>query len=77
MFPTARFSGPILKDKLWFSAAYAPQILSGGQRIDYFTSRNPNTRTISESINYEATRTVQDALVRIDWTTDCKTALQC
>jgi hypothetical protein len=65
-FPTARLSGPVVKNKLWFSAAYAPQILEGAQRIDYFSSRNPNTRTITESINYEATRTVHEALMRVD-----------
>jgi hypothetical protein len=65
-FPTGRLSGPIIKDKLWFSAAYAPQILDGDQRIDYFTSSNPNTRTVTESIDYHTRRTVNDALIRID-----------
>lgn len=65
-FPTARLSGPIIKSKLWFSAAYAPQITQIDQRIDYLTSRNPTTRTVRETINYQGYRRVEEALVRID-----------
>jgi|CXWL01.1.fsa_nt_gi hypothetical protein len=65
-FPTARFSGPVIKNRLWFSTAFAPQILDVDRRIDYFTSRNPNTRALTESINYNSKRVAQEALVRID-----------
>jgi Carboxypeptidase regulatory-like domain/TonB dependent receptor/TonB-dependent Receptor Plug Domain len=72
-FPTARFSGPIFKNKLWFSAAYAPQIIETDQRVDYYGStvtptntRNPNGRFVRESINYNQNRKVEEALIRID-----------
>lgn len=41
-FPAARLSGPIVKDKFWFSAVYAPQILSVTQTVPYYT----DTRSI-------------------------------
>lgn len=65
-FPTARISGPILKDKLWFSATYAPQIFVGDLRVDYYSGRNPNTRVLTESIDYSAKRTLNNALLRFD-----------
>ncbi len=65
-FPTARFSGPVIKDKLWFSAAYAPQIFSTDRRIDYLSSNNPNTRTFRQTINYNQKVKVEEALIRID-----------
>lgn len=65
-FPTARLSGPIMKDKLWFSTAYAPQIIETTQKIDYFSSRNPNTRTLRETVDYSNKRTIYEALVRLD-----------
>jgi Carboxypeptidase regulatory-like domain/TonB-dependent Receptor Plug Domain len=65
-FPVGRIGGPIAKGKLWFSAVYAPQILETTQRIDYLTSRNPNIRTVRESISYNQKRVVDEVLFRID-----------
>lgn len=34
-FPTGTFSGPILKDRLWFLASYSPQIFKTKRTINY------------------------------------------
>ena len=70
-FPTASLSGPIIKDKLWFSAIYAPQLYEVDQTIDYFGNANgnvadPNGRFITQSINYKATQKTEEAFVRLD-----------
>lgn len=44
-FPLANFSGPIVKDKLWFFASYAPQYLETFRGID-FVSSDPRGRTV-------------------------------
>jgi hypothetical protein len=35
-FPTGTFSGPVIKDKLWFLASYSPQFININQQLDYF-----------------------------------------
>jgi hypothetical protein len=72
-FPVANLSGPIIKEKLWFSAIYAPQIFENDVTVDYFNSsvtpgitNNPNGRFVTESINYRAKQTNQSALIRLD-----------
>lgn len=44
-FPVGRVSGPVVKDKLWFSTVYAPQFFEVNQTTPFFTDiRNiPNT----------------------------------
>ena len=70
-FPVAQFSGPIFKDKLWFSAVYAPQVFDRSLTIDYFGApaggaNNPNGRFVRESINYNAKQVTEEALIRLD-----------
>ncbi len=72
-FPVANVSGPIVKEKLWFSATYAPQILERSQRIDYFgnsiagnSANNPSGQFINETINYDAKQVNQYGLIRLD-----------
>lgn len=65
-FPTASFSGPIVKDKLWFFSSYSPQIYNTTRTIDYFTSTNPATRTIRETIKYESNVRTEAAFLRFD-----------
>ena len=43
-FPTANFSGPIVKDKVWFFASYSPQYLNTNRTIN-FVSSDPRGRT--------------------------------
>ena len=71
--PVAAISGPIIKEKLWFSAVYAPQIFDRTQRIDYYGNSiagnslsNPNGRFVTDSIEYLAKQKNQEALIRLD-----------
>ena len=72
-FPVANISGPIVKDKLWFSATYAPQIFNTTLDIDYFgnsiagnSAANPTGRFITQSIGYRANLRQEDAFLRLD-----------
>lgn len=66
-FPVASLTGPVLKQKLWFSAVYAPQIFNTERTIDYFsTGSNPINRTVGESIRYEAQTRSEFGFIRID-----------
>jgi hypothetical protein len=64
-FPSASFSGPIIKDRVWFFAAYVPQYLNTDRRLDYITS-DPRTRTVRETQNYTARQKNEYAFGRLD-----------
>ncbi|HEV7859896.1 MAG TPA: TonB-dependent receptor [Pyrinomonadaceae bacterium] len=38
-FPTGTFSGPVIKDKLWFLASYSPQFININQPLNYFVQQ--------------------------------------
>lgn len=72
-FPSARVSGPIVKEKLWFSAVYAPQVFDRNLTIDYYDSsatpgiyNNPNGRFVTQSIDYKAKQVNEAAQIRLD-----------
>jgi TonB dependent receptor/Carboxypeptidase regulatory-like domain/TonB-dependent Receptor Plug Domain len=77
-FPVARISGPIVKDKLWFSAVYAPQILDRTQEIPFFTDRttdilgrlvpnsDPALRSLNTTQQFVFKRKTEEAFVRLD-----------
>ncbi len=69
-FPSAQFSGPIVKGKLWFSAIYAPQIFDTNRVVDYYSfpngSNNPSGRTTTNSISYDQHFVQEDAFIRLD-----------
>lgn len=66
-FPVANFSGPVIKDKLWFSATYSPQFYHTTRVIDYYGSSNPANRiTPTETIEYKATSVQEYAFFRLD-----------
>ena len=71
--PIGSFSGPIIKERLWFSATYAPTIAESTRRIDYYGNNiagnslsNPNGRFVNETIDYISKQTNQQALFRLD-----------
>lgn len=67
IFPTARISGPVLSEKVWFLAAYTPQIDHTTRSIDYFVNGpNPNNRLIGNTIEYNNTVRTDFAYLRID-----------
>ena len=53
-FPTFGFGGPLKKDRLWFFAAYAPQIFNTKRTTRYY-SPDPRTRTVTATEAYEST----------------------
>ena len=72
-YPVASFSGPIIKEKVWFSLAYAPQILSTVRRVDYYgnsiagnTLTNPTGRFTNETINYTQNVRQEQMFARLD-----------
>lgn len=70
-FPVGSFSGPIIKEKLWVSAVYAPQIYEVSQTVDYFGSTgianaDPNGRFLRQSVRYDAKQRTDQAFIRLD-----------
>ncbi len=79
-FPVGRISGPIVKDKLWFSATYAPQITEATQKVPYFANNNnavdvfnrrlpssdPANRVVTGTQSFNFKRITQEAFARID-----------
>ena len=64
-FPSANFSGPIVKDRLWFFASFNPQIQKIDRTLDYISS-DPRSRTISETLTYKFKRISQYSELRLD-----------
>lgn len=78
-FPTVAFSGPVIKEKLWFSAIYAPQIFDFSRNVPFFTngavdpvtgfqvpSNNPLTRTVGANQDFTYKRKIEEAFFRLD-----------
>ncbi len=72
-FPTATLSGPVIKNHLWFSLAYAPQIFETDRTINYFgnsiagsNSQNPNGRFVSETVSYKQNLRQEQMFARLD-----------
>jgi Carboxypeptidase regulatory-like domain/TonB-dependent Receptor Plug Domain/TonB dependent receptor-like, beta-barrel len=77
-FPVANISGPVIKEKLWFSAVYAPQFFETVQDEPFFTdnttdvlgrlvpSNNPNIRTLNTTQRFNFKRKIEDAFIRLD-----------
>lgn len=65
-YPVAALSGPIVKGKLWYTLAYAPQISEFVRPIDYYTSSNPNTRTKTQTLTYNQRLKQEYAFARLD-----------
>lgn len=77
-FPVAKLNGPIIKDRLWFSAVYAPQIFDYSQNVRFYTDNtpdvlgrfganpNPNTRIDRGTDEFRYTRRTQEAFIRLD-----------
>ncbi len=68
-FPKFRFSGPVvpaLRDKMWFLAAYTPDIYTSDVTTRFFTSGPAATRTYRFSERYTATTRYESAFGRLD-----------
>lgn len=79
-FPVARLSGPIMKDKVWFSGTYAPQITKATQSVPFYANNNgaadlfgrrlpssdPANRVVVANQDFKFRRVVHEAFGRID-----------
>lgn len=70
--PTANFTGPVIKDRMWFSASYSPQIFSQDVNTDFYTNASATplgtaaARTYRFSEKYNATQRYEYAFARLD-----------
>ena len=64
-YPSILLSGPVIKDRLWFLASYAPQLLTTYRTTNYFTS-DPRTRTRTATQDYKTAVRSEYAFVRLD-----------
>ncbi len=64
-YPSGTLSGPIIKDRVWFLASYAPQFFNTQRETNYFSS-DPRTRTLTASELYRFKRRNEYAFGRID-----------
>lgn len=80
-FPVAKISGPIVKDKFWFSAVYAPQLFELTTDVPFFVDSNPASvdvlgrrlpssdpanRIVSSNQRFNFKRKTEEAFVRLD-----------
>jgi hypothetical protein len=77
-YPVAKINGPIVKDKLWFSAVYAPQVFQLSEDPHFFTdstpdvqgrfgaNANPATRIDRGTDHFRLNQTTQEAFFRLD-----------
>jgi len=66
VFPTANFSGPIIKNKVWFFGSYTPQIFETQVDTQYFTNTPASTRTLVTTERFRRTTTYEYGFARID-----------
>ncbi|MFM9904048.1 MAG: TonB-dependent receptor domain-containing protein [Pyrinomonadaceae bacterium] len=79
-FPVGNISGPLVKDKVWFSATVAPQIFEITQAVPFYAnnsgavdvlgrrlpSNDPANRVITETQNFTYTRNTNEYFARLD-----------
>lgn len=56
-FPTGTFSGPIVKDKLWFFGSWSPTVIEQNLDITFYTNAPAATRTILTTAGNNGTDT--------------------
>jgi hypothetical protein len=64
-FPTLNFSGPVLRDRLWFFASYTPQFNNAIQDVNYISS-DPRGRVARFTETYRANTHAHYAFTRLD-----------
>ncbi|HLL73531.1 MAG TPA: TonB-dependent receptor [Pyrinomonadaceae bacterium] len=62
-FPTANFSGPIVRDRAWFFLSYTPQILNTIRDVNF---TDPDTGTIAGSGRFTQNQRNEYAFARVD-----------
>ena len=65
-YPVAKFNGPLIKNRVWFSLVYAPQLFDYTENVPFYTSNDPATRSITRTEKFNLHQTTQEAFGRID-----------
>jgi len=65
IFPAFSLGGPLKRDRIWFFAAYAPQIYDTKRTSNYY-STDPRTRTLTATENYKTNQRNEYFQGRID-----------
>lgn len=65
-FPFVSLSGPIIKDRLWFFAGYAPQFVNIDRQLDYI-SADPRNRVVNNTQLYTQRQKQEYAFGRVDF----------
>lgn len=64
--PTANINGRIIKDKLWFSTSYTPQIFSFNPTTTFYTNAPAATRVVNNVQTYSGEDRYEYAFGRLD-----------
>ncbi|MEQ1642079.1 MAG: carboxypeptidase regulatory-like domain-containing protein [Pyrinomonadaceae bacterium] len=71
-FPTANINGPVIKDKMWFSASYTPQLFNFDTTTNFYNNFSATplgtspARTLQQTQKYTASDKYEYAFARID-----------
>jgi len=65
-FPTANFSGPLIKNRMWFFGSWSPQIFDQTTTTTFYTNAPAATRVVTGVDTYHQTQTFAYGFARID-----------
>jgi|CXWL01.1.fsa_nt_gi hypothetical protein len=65
-FPTANLNGRIIKDKLWYSASYTPQVFDFSTTTTFYNNAPAATRVVNNVQKYTASDRFEYAFARLD-----------
>jgi len=64
-YPVAKINGPIVKNRFWFSAVYAPQVFDYSQNVTFYNVASP-ARVAVDAQQFKQKQTTQEAFMRLD-----------
>ncbi|MBV9242408.1 MAG: TonB-dependent receptor, partial [Acidobacteria bacterium] len=65
-YPVAKLNGPIIKDKVWYSMVYAPQIFDYEERVPFYNQASPTGRSVTTTEDFQFHQRTEEAFARID-----------
>jgi hypothetical protein len=64
-YPVAKMNGAIIKDKVWYSLVYAPQIFDYNENVAFYNNNTP-TRTQIDQQTFNYHQRTEEAFARLD-----------